>query len=86
MTMLVTKMRSPYGIVEMNGDQVTSFREKPVLEHYINSGLYYIKNSIKEIFFRSSLEWIAEGITLILASPFATVGKTIGDAKTPSFL
>ncbi len=51
MTMLVTKMRSPYGIVEMNGDQVTSFREKPVLEHYINSGLYYIKNSIKELFF-----------------------------------
>ncbi|MCI2412439.1 nucleotidyltransferase family protein [Cuniculiplasma divulgatum] len=51
MTMLVTRMRSPYGIVEMNGDQVTSFREKPVLEHYINSGLYYIKSSIREIFF-----------------------------------
>ncbi len=51
MTMLVTRMKSPYGIVETNGDQVISFREKPVLDHYINSGLYYIKNSIKEMFF-----------------------------------
>ena len=51
MTMLVTKMKSPYGIVELLGDQVVSFREKPVLDHYINSGMYYIKSSIKELFF-----------------------------------
>ncbi len=51
MTMFVTKMKSPYGIVEMNGEQVTSFREKPILDHYINSGLYYIKNEIKPMFF-----------------------------------
>lgn len=40
MTMLVTKMKSPYGIVELLGDQFVSFREKPVLDHYINSGMY----------------------------------------------
>ena len=51
MVMLVTRMKSPYGIVETNGDQVVSFREKPVLDHYINSGLYYIKNSTKDVFF-----------------------------------
>jgi Nucleoside-diphosphate-sugar pyrophosphorylase involved in lipopolysaccharide biosynthesis/translation initiation factor 2B, gamma/epsilon subunits (eIF-2Bgamma/eIF-2Bepsilon) len=51
MVMLVTRMKSPYGIVETNGDQVVSFREKPILDHYINSGLYYIKHSMKETFF-----------------------------------
>lgn len=51
MVMLVTRMKSPYGIVETNGDMVVSFTEKPVLDHYINSGLYYIKNSMKETFF-----------------------------------
>ncbi|MGP6239831.1 nucleotidyltransferase family protein [Cuniculiplasma sp. SKW4] len=51
MTMLVTKMKSPYGIVELLGDQVVSFREKPVLDHYINSGMYYIKSKIRDLFF-----------------------------------
>ncbi len=50
MVMLITRMKSPYGIVETNGDQVVSFREKPILDHYINSGLYYIKSVMKETF------------------------------------
>jgi NDP-sugar pyrophosphorylase family protein len=41
-TMLVVKMISPYGIVTMKGDSVTSFVEKPILNHYINAGLYYL--------------------------------------------
>ncbi|MGP6293603.1 nucleotidyltransferase family protein [Caldiplasma sukawensis] len=48
--MMVTKMRSPYGIVDLLGDQIQSFMEKPELDHYINSGLYYIKNSAKSFF------------------------------------
>ena len=50
--MLVTKMRSPYGIVNLLGDVVINFTEKPQLDHYINSGLYYIKQSIREFFFK----------------------------------
>ncbi|HLH86157.1 MAG TPA: nucleotidyltransferase family protein [Thermoplasmataceae archaeon] len=43
MIMFTTKMRSPFGIVDVLGDQVTEFREKPLLDHYINAGVYYIK-------------------------------------------
>ena len=42
-TMFVTKMRSPYGIVELNGDRITSFKEKPLLDSYINGGVYFAK-------------------------------------------
>ena len=30
--MFVTQMQSPYGIVEMNGDRLISFKEKRVVE------------------------------------------------------
>ena len=32
-TMFITQMQSPYGIVEINGDCLISFKEKPVLEN-----------------------------------------------------
>lgn len=42
-TMFVTRMKSPYGIVELGEDKVRSFKEKPLLEYYINGGVYCIK-------------------------------------------
>ncbi|MBO7715990.1 MAG: cupin domain-containing protein [Methanobrevibacter sp.] len=42
-TMFVTKMRSPYGIVDLNGDRINSFKEKPLLDYYINGGIYFTK-------------------------------------------
>lgn len=42
-TMFVTKMRSPYGIVDLSGDKITAFKEKPLLDYYINSGIYFTK-------------------------------------------
>ncbi len=54
--MYVTKMQSPYGIVEFSGDKVDSFKEKPELEHYINAGMYYIKKSAFDAFFRKYME------------------------------
>jgi NDP-sugar pyrophosphorylase family protein len=45
--MFVTQMQSPYGIVEMNGDRLVSFKEKPILEdYYINGGIYFTKSKI----------------------------------------
>lgn len=45
--MFVTQMPSPYGIVEMNGDRLVSFKEKPILEdYYINGGIYFTKSKI----------------------------------------
>lgn len=37
---LVVPLLSPYGIVELDGTRVTGFREKPVLDHWINGGVY----------------------------------------------
>ena len=43
-TMFVTQLHSPYGIVDINGDKITSFKEKPILEdYYINGGIYFVK-------------------------------------------
>ncbi len=42
-TMFVTKMQSPYGIVNLSGDKITSFKEKPLLDYYINGGIYFTK-------------------------------------------
>ncbi len=37
---LAVPLRSPYGIIEMDDSHVTGFREKPVLDHWINGGVY----------------------------------------------
>ncbi|MHB8361690.1 MAG: nucleotidyltransferase family protein, partial [Thermoplasmataceae archaeon] len=55
MVMFIYKMKSPFGIVETLGDQVTSFKEKPFLDYFINAGVYYIKSSTKELFFAEYL-------------------------------
>jgi len=44
--MFVTKMRSPYGIVELGEDHIRSFKEKPLLEYYINGGIYILSSDI----------------------------------------
>jgi NDP-sugar pyrophosphorylase family protein len=45
-SMFVTKMRSPYGIVELGSTYVNSFREKPLLECYINGGFYCLSKDV----------------------------------------
>jgi NDP-sugar pyrophosphorylase family protein len=44
--MFITQMQSPYGIVEINGDRLSSFKEKPFLNYYINGGIYFSKETI----------------------------------------
>jgi len=39
----VTRMKSPYAIIETENDRIKNFVEKPVLDIKINAGLYYIK-------------------------------------------
>lgn len=55
MVMFIYRMKSPFGIVETLGDQVTSFKEKPFLNYFINAGVYFIKSSAKDIFFADYL-------------------------------
>lgn len=42
----VTQMTSPYGIVELSGDRIVSFKEKPLLDYYINGGVYFSKGKL----------------------------------------
>jgi NDP-sugar pyrophosphorylase family protein len=50
MTMAVTKLVSPYGIVELSGNKIIDFKEKPTLPYYINAGIYVIDKAIKPRF------------------------------------
>ena len=46
----VTKMRSPYGIIHFKDNKIISFYEKPMLDYYINAGIYYIKKDACYLF------------------------------------
>ncbi len=42
-TIVVAQVRSPFGVVEVEGDgTVTGFREAPLLDHWVNSGVYVL--------------------------------------------
>ena len=42
-TIVVAQVRSPFGVVEIEDDgTVTGFREAPLLEHWVNSGVYVL--------------------------------------------
>src|SRR5215470_2416141 len=42
-TLVVAQVRSPFGVVEIEEDgTVTGFREAPLLEHWVNSGVYVL--------------------------------------------
>jgi len=45
-SIFAVKMRSPYGILDMRGGRITGFREKPVLNHFINGGFYCMSKEI----------------------------------------
>ncbi|MGC8985595.1 MAG: nucleotidyltransferase family protein [Thermoplasmata archaeon] len=42
----LTRMKSPYAIVETEGERITGFNEKPYLNYYINAGIYYLKKHV----------------------------------------
>jgi len=46
----LTLLKSPYGVVRVSGETVTGFEEKPVLPHYINAGIYLIDAGLKHRF------------------------------------
>jgi len=46
-TIFITKLPSPYGVVETDSERVTSFIEKPVLNRDINAGIYFLKKNFK---------------------------------------
>ena len=49
-TITVVPLRSPFGIVELEGDVVTGFREAPRLEHWVSCGIYVLAEEALERF------------------------------------
>lgn len=46
-TLMLAPLRSPYGIVDVDDDgRIQSFREKPVLPHWLNGGVYVLSREI----------------------------------------
>lgn len=45
-SMFITQMRSPYGIVEVGERYIRSFREKPLLDYFINGGFYCLSKEL----------------------------------------
>jgi NDP-sugar pyrophosphorylase family protein len=43
-TLLLTQLRSPYGIVQQKGKQIVGFREKPLLPHWLSAGVYVLQS------------------------------------------
>ncbi len=41
-TLLLTQLRSPYGIVHQEGERITGFEEKPLLPHWLSAGVYVL--------------------------------------------
>ena len=41
-TLLLTQLRSPYGIVQQRGKRILGFREKPLLPHWLSAGVYVL--------------------------------------------
>lgn len=49
-TIVVVRLKSPYGIVEFDDkDQVKGFKEKPILPHWINAGVYVFSKEIEKL-------------------------------------
>jgi mannose-1-phosphate guanylyltransferase len=59
-SMAAIPLRSPFGIVEMDGDKIKIFREKPILHDYwMNAGVFFFSNPIFDLLpERGSLESI----------------------------
>ena len=47
---LAVPLRSPYGILDLEQSRVVAFREKPVLDHWINGGIYALSEQALELF------------------------------------
>jgi NDP-sugar pyrophosphorylase family protein len=49
-TVVVSQVRSPFGVVEVEADgTITGFREAPLLDHWVNSGVYVLGEEALEL-------------------------------------
>ncbi len=66
-TITITRPYSKYGIVKMDGDLVETFREKPLMDEFINVGFMVVEEGIfsylrpgEDVMFEETLQEVAE--------------------------
>ncbi|MGC8609788.1 MAG: nucleotidyltransferase family protein [Thermoplasmata archaeon] len=52
-TITVGYMKSASGVLELENNRIINFIEKPELNIFVNTGMYYFSNSIKDLFFEN---------------------------------
>lgn len=55
MSVRAHEWQNPYGVVELNGIEITGFQEKPVIQSYVNAGIYVLSPST--LTFLNKGEW-----------------------------
>ncbi len=63
-SIVVVRMKSPFGLVSINGHNVTKFDEKPYLPYYINGGTYFLRRGIRPYLNRNYRDKGVEGSVL----------------------
>lgn len=48
-SIFITRLWSPYGIVELGGRRIKSFKEKPLLDYFINGGFYCLSKRVLRV-------------------------------------
>jgi NDP-sugar pyrophosphorylase family protein len=80
MLMYIAPLISPYGIMELSGNRIIAFKEKPKLDYYINAGIYIISKDIKDMFLKYK-----EGDAEKLAFPLIATGGFMDSYKEDVF-
>ena len=60
-TIVVVRMRSPFGMVSVEGNTVKKFDEKPLLPYYVNRGTYFLREETESILKRNFADRSIEG-------------------------
>jgi NDP-sugar pyrophosphorylase family protein len=71
-TIVVVRVRSPFGMVSIDGNIVKKFDEKPFLPFYVNGGTYFLKKEIKSYLKRNFAD---SGIEGSLFKSLASMGE-----------
>lgn len=74
-TILGIPMRSQYGILDISGNTIMKFKEKPILPHYINGGIYYVKELQDLIECSKSLHQTQNSLEYDIFPPLAAESK-----------
>ncbi len=74
-TILGIPMISQYGILDVSGDKVSRFLEKPILPYLINGGIYYVKELTELADYAKGLEQSQNSIEYDIFPRIAAVSK-----------